>query len=194
MYYLRYVILINMKAVPLETNNPIIRLVEPDIERDAPLGVGWLEGVAGRDTLRLMGVSNDENRPSSIDLEKERVQGFISNEHQLNWMIEYDGKVVGSIWVDLLSTEELPSPSIHIMIGDPDVRGKGLGSASFAAVLSYLKHRHAETVYSRHLLDNEGSKRLLQKMGFQNLGEPYITREKSHYQNVSLDIETDKRE
>jgi len=32
-----------------------LELVPPDVERDAPISLGWLEGDEGRNTLRLMG-------------------------------------------------------------------------------------------------------------------------------------------
>jgi hypothetical protein len=86
-----------MKAVPLVTSDPLLRLVEPDIERDAALGVKWLAGNNGRNTLRLMGVNDADNKPSSLEKEKARVNGFITKQDQLNWMMEYDGKIVGSI-------------------------------------------------------------------------------------------------
>ncbi|CAN5651076.1 hypothetical protein BH23PAT1_BH23PAT1_5510 [soil metagenome] len=183
-----------MKTTPLETNDPHIHLVEPDVERDAPISVGWLEGDLGRDTLRLMGVSADENKPSSLDQEKERVRGFIANENQLNWMISFDGKIVGSVWTDLKATDELPGPSVHIMIGDPDVRGKGIGTASIKAVIGHLRERDIDTVYSRHLLDNEGSKHLLDSFGFRNLGEPYSDKDGLKFQNVSLELGTIQHE
>lgn len=44
-----------MKVPVLETNNPHLKLIEPDIERDAANGIKWLEGDMGRTTLRLMG-------------------------------------------------------------------------------------------------------------------------------------------
>lgn len=175
-----------MRTTPLETNNPHIQLIEPDIERDAPISVGWLEGDLGRDTLRLMGVSTEKNKPSSLEQERERVEGFIANENQLNWMISYDGKIVGSVWADLRATDELPSPSVHIMIGDPDVRSKGIGTASIKAVIEYLRQADAQTVYSRHLLENESSKHLLSCLGFGDLGEPYTNNDGLTFQNVSL--------
>lgn len=185
---------LSMKATPLETNNPHIHLVEPDVERDAPISVGWLEGDLGRDTLRLMGVSAHENEPSTLNQEKERVEGFIANEEQLNWMISYDGKIVGSVWADLQATDELPGPSVHIMIGDSEVRGKGIGTASISAVIEHLRQRNTETIYSRHLLDNEGSKHLLNSLGFNNLGEPYTDKDGLEFQNVSLELSVTEHE
>lgn len=108
-----------MRTTSLDTTNPAIHLIEPNIERDAPLGVTWLEGDIGRNTLKLMGVPDGNKKPSSLEQEKERVAGFISSPDQLNWMIRYEDKVVGAIWVDLIENENVPAPSIHLMVGDP---------------------------------------------------------------------------
>lgn len=56
----------------LSTRDNSIRLVSPDINRDAPLGVRWLGGEAGRDTLRLMGAAEKDNRPTTLEQESRR--------------------------------------------------------------------------------------------------------------------------
>lgn len=111
-----------MKATPLETPISKVNLIEPDIERDASLGVKWLEGAMGRNTLMLMGVPESTIKPPTLDQEKVRVENFISQPNQLNWMIQYENKVVGSIWVDLIPKERVEAPAIHLMIGDPEAR------------------------------------------------------------------------
>lgn len=176
-----------MKAPILETNNPDLRLVEPDIERDAANGVKWLEGDMGRTTLQLMGVADEHNKPTTLEAEKERVNDFLTRQDQLNWMIKHQGKIVGSVWVDLESSDFLASPSVHIMIGDPDMRGKGVGLASVSSVIEYLKDNGEETIYSRYVTTNEGSEHLLSKLGFETLGEPYNDGDLL-FQNVRLDL------
>lgn len=97
----------------LKTDSGAVRLIKPSVERDAPLGVQWLEGDVGRETLRLMGVNKGNNQPSNIYKERERVSDFLERSDQLNWMIESNGVVVGSIWVDLKATEYLEAPSSY---------------------------------------------------------------------------------
>jgi hypothetical protein len=99
-----------MKAPQLQTDNPAVTLVAPNVERDAPLGVQWLAGAPGRHTLALMGVSDHDNHETSLATEQKRVQGFIENQQQLNWMIQFNDQVVGAIWVDLQATSELLAP------------------------------------------------------------------------------------
>ncbi len=166
-----------MKAPQLEIDDAPIKLIEPVLERDAKLGVTWLNGELGRATMRSMGNTEetiDKILPTTIEQELERVRGFLEREDQLNWMIEYDGKVVGSVWVDLDNSEYLPGPSVHIMIGDSNMRGKGVGTSTIGAVLGYLEKQGHDVVYSRHLATNEGSEKLLKSLGFIDLGEPYI--------------------
>ena len=173
-----------MKTTALETNNPDIHLVAPDIERDAPLSVKWLEGDAGRNTLRLMGVAEKDNLPSTLEQEKERMRDFIENDDQLNWMIAYQNRVIGSVWVDLKPSKHLQSPSMHIMIGSPDARGKGIGSSTVEAVVGYLRQQGYEQIYSRYLIENESSRNMLAELGFTQLGGSYIDEDSLEFQNV----------
>jgi RimJ/RimL family protein N-acetyltransferase len=179
-----------MKAPELETTDSSIRLIAPDVQRDSELGVQWLNGELGRATMQLMGNSDDEIEtilPTTTELEAERVKDFLVRTDQLNWMIEYNGSVVGSVWVDLKASGYLPSPSVHIMIGDPTVRGQGVGSAAIGAVIQHLQERGFKVIYSRHLLSNKGSSRLLRQKGFIDLGEPYNS-DTLEFQNVVLEV------
>lgn len=183
----------NMSATEnLQTNNPDVSLVEPDIERDAGLGVQWLEGELGRTTLTSMGVADKDNKPTTIEHERERVRDFIERQDQLNWMIEYKDKVVGSVWADLQQVGNVPAPAIHIMIGDPEVRGKGVGFAATSKVIEHLKGQGYENIYSRHLTKNSGASNLLQSLGFTNLGEPYNDDDGLEWQNVAKGSNDDK--
>lgn len=179
-----------MKTVHLVTTNPAVELIEPNVERDAVLGVAWLEGELGRSTLTLMGVADKDNKPTSLGAEQERVKGFIERPDQLNWMIQHEDKVVGTVWVDLVDSEELPAPSVHIMIGDPAMHGKGVGSASIQAVLKHLTQKGHQTIYSRHLTKNNGAQKLLESLGFQPLGGTYADKDGLEWQNVRLETAT----
>lgn len=171
-------------AESMQTSNPDVSLVQPEIERDAALGVQWLEGELGRTTLSSMGVADKDNQPTTLEHEREHVRDFIDGQDQLNWMIEYQGKVVGSVWADLKQVGNVPAPAIHIMIGDPDVRGKGVGFAATSKVTEHLEDQGFKAVYSRHLTKNSGASGLLQSLGFTNLGEPYADDDGLEWQNV----------
>lgn len=173
-----------MKASNLLTDNPRVALVEPDVKRDAPISLKWLEGPDGCATLKLMGVPDHEICLATIKQEEQRIKDFVDNPNQLNWMIKLNGKVVGSVWVDLNKKYCLPSPSVHIMIGSPSARGMGVGSSAMACVLEYLKGLGFSEVYSRHLCSNDNAKKLLRLMGFIDVGEPYTDKDGLEWQNV----------
>ncbi len=173
----------------LQTNSPDITLVPPDVERDAPIAVGWLEGDIGRATLRLMGNDDAHNKPSTLEEERERIQGFLDSTEQLTWMIRLQDKIVGTVWVNLQDTEYLPGPSVHIMIGDPHARGQGVGGNTILSVVDYMKQSgEHDTLYSRHLTSNERAASLLSETGFLPLGEPYADTSNLQWQNVLVQL------
>jgi len=176
-------------AIP--TTNPAVRLLIPSVERDATVAAGWLEGPEGRDTLRLMGNTDADNQPSSPECEADRIRDFIIATDQLTWAIRYQNQTVGCIWVDYEPTQHVPAPAVHIMLGDPAARGKGVGLAALQAVIGVLqrsgKYQH---LYSRHLTANPGAAKLLAKAGFTDLDAEYADQDDLRWQNMRLDLET----
>lgn len=173
----------------LETQILGLELVQPDVERDAPISVQWLDGDIGRNTLRLMGNTDKRNQPSTLEEEKKRVQDFIESKSQLTWMIKFQEKIVGTVWINLESSDYLPGPSIHIMIGDPSSRGHGVGLNTIKTVVEHLKSGgNYEILYSRHLVTNEVADNLLRDVGFENLGEEYKDSDGLGWQNEQLDL------
>lgn len=174
-----------MFLVEIATNNHAVKLIRPDVERDARLGVEWLAGESGCQTLRKMGVVGKDNQPTTLEQETARVHGFLENQNQLNWMISKNEQVVGAIWVDLEPTEYLGAPSIHIMIGDLAARGQGIGSQAFRAVINHLQgERNEPAIYTRHLSDNVAATRIAEKAGFRNDGKPYYDKDNLQWQNM----------
>ena len=147
----------------------------------------WINSTHGMETLRMMGVPEHSAEPTTLLLEKARIEGFIETRDQYNWMIEVEGDVIGAIWVGLLATCSLAAPAVSIMIGDPAARGAGLGLLCLNAVDQFLFRRGAERVFARHLVSNHASARLLARAGFVDLDEPYIDQDDGlRWQNVSL--------
>lgn len=174
----------------LTTDKPEVKLIEPDVDRDAPLGVYWLADPHGRYTLKMMGVPDKDNRPSTLAEETQRMHQFIENKDQYNWMIEDSNQVIGTIWVDLLPAHGQQSPSLSIMLGDPEVRGGGIGYSVSLSVIDYLRSLKYSTLHSRHLVENLASKSLLEKLRFTNDGQSYFDEDGLHWQNVKLILET----
>ena len=179
----------NYHLVELSTSIPELVLVRPNVDRDAPAGVKWLAGQEGRKTLQLMGTADKYNKPSTLEDEKQRVRGFITSTNRETWMISYGGKVIGAIWIDLEGTEYLAAPSIHIMIGSPNTRGKGVGLAVMKSFIKRMEDEDKEgDLYSRHLLENEPITKLFRKIGFEDAGVPYEDSDGLSWQNVSYKL------
>jgi RimJ/RimL family protein N-acetyltransferase len=176
----------------MEEKNTPVELVAPNIDRDAPLGVKWLKGEVGKNTMILMGNPPDKIEQTTLNKERERVKGFIESENQKTWMIRFEGRIVGAVWLDLDPTEWLPgAPSIHIMIGDQNCRGKGVGTKAITAVIQNLKEEgRYDTLFSRHMTSNANASNLLTSLGFNKLGEPYLDKDQLEWQNVSLKLGT----
>lgn len=169
----------------IKTSLPGLSLTIPNLEADPEISLGWLAGEAGRETLRLMGSTEANNRPSTLKDERQRVRDFITSTKQRTWSLRYGGKTIGAIWVNLKPTEYLGAPSLHLMIGNPAERGQGIGSAATQAVIELLmKEGRYEMLYSRHLVGNTGSTKLLAKTGFANDGGQYQGADGLPYQNV----------
>lgn len=176
-----------MTAQELNTELSGLRLIVPDVSRDAPNGVEWLHGAVGRETLGLMGVAEADNTESTLEIETQRITKMIESESEIAWMLERDGVVVGVIEVRLQSDEHLPAPNVSTMIGSPGARGQGVGTAAKQAVIQYMFHeRGAAELYSRHLTSNIVSAAGLTKLGFQNSGDIYRDGDGLEWQNKVL--------
>jgi len=97
------------------------------------------------------------------------------------------------VWADLQQVGNVPAPAIHIMIGDPDVRGKGIGFAATRKVTEHLEGLGFEAVYSRHLTKNNGASGLLQSLSFDKLGETYTDEDGLEWQNVMRASKDDEK-
>lgn len=107
-----------------------IDLLKPDIEHDAPFALSWFTRPEGKDTLLRMGNAEHEIPEPSLEAERERIQDFIQLEaenKQITRMISVDGITIGAVWLELIEMRGVKPPSLHIMIGNPDYRGMGIG-------------------------------------------------------------------
>lgn len=131
-----------------------------------------------------MGVPPAQIAKTTLADERRRVKDFIDKSDQLNWMINFEGRIVGSIWVDLHEVGSVGAPAVHIMIGESNVRGNGVGSVCMEAVLSYLREEGYKKVYSRYLVKNKVAKKLLEPYSFKNDGQTYKDESGLIWQNV----------
>ena len=193
----------------LNTNDDDVKLVFPNVERDAPRSVEWLSGEVGHSTMLLMGnseevVNNIVNMPDDQKLieEQKRVQEFIETPGELNWTIQYKGNPVGAIWVELndkvINLENgkkitLKGPSPHIMIGDIEARGKGIGPKASEAVMDYLlRDGEYSTIYTRARTNNQRIINMLtspeSKYIFKEDGSPYTDGDGLEFQNFKYEV------
>jgi RimJ/RimL family protein N-acetyltransferase len=175
-----------MFKVELKNNN--VRLIKPNPLRDSPLAVGWLADPHGRITLEMMGVVDEHNNSTTLEIEESRIHDFLNKNNQYNWMISLDGKVVGTIWVELEEANNTKAPSLDFMIGDPSARGKGLGRASVELVLNFLKLEGFSTIHARYLTKNGVSSSLLSTFGFIKDSRVYVDENGLEWQNVKKDL------
>ena len=175
-----------MKDIKTPLNELILTRPDPD----ALFALSWFEAPYGKETLILMG--NPEHRINTPNLKEEtdRVYEFLKLEKenkQLTWMIRYDDKTIGAVWLELDDTEHLKSPAFHIMIGDKNYRGKGFGRVIMQEMIDYTKNvLKAETLYSRHLVSNKGIAHLNESFGFIKDGKPYKDTDELEFQNIKL--------
>ncbi len=177
----------------IKTDIPNLVLESPDPERDAPYALSWFASRFGKETLLLMGNAESEIKPHSLESEKETLQRFIELEHeneQLTWVIRDQDKTIGAVWIELVDTPEVKSPAVHIMIGDKDYRGKGIGKTVVGEMIRYVKDDlNLHDIYSRHIASNESAKALLNSFGFSNDGVTYTDSNNLSWQNVHLYID-----
>lgn len=167
-----------------------LKLVKPDPNRDGPLSVIWRSGPEGHKTQANMGITPDDIRDRKLDEERTIIQSFLDDANEFVWMLEFRGKIVGSIEVALKPTEYIKAPAVHIMIGDPRARGQKIGKRGLSAVINWLRsERHEPSIYTRHLIDNQTSAHLLQSLGFVHDGHIYTDEDGLQWQNVKLQKE-----
>ena len=179
-----------MNSSHLKAGSLVVRLIKPNVDRDAPFALGWFKSDHGNQTLLLMGNAENEIKPSTLYNEKKTLKKFIelekSNE-QITWMIQTDNKTIGAVWIELKDDEFVKSPAVHMMIGDPKYRGKGIGKIIMSEMLKYIKEKlKSNIVYSRHLVNNKPVTALLDYFGFTNDGKSYIDINNLEWQNVKL--------
>lgn len=165
-----------------------LRLIAPNVERDALLGVEWMSGESGLATQSLMGIAPKEIHDHDIAEEQKLVQYFIETDEELVWMIEYKQKVIGAVEIGLKIPKEENGPSISIMIGDVASRGRGIGKKVMNAMMSYLRRSGYKEVNARYLLDNTASKVMNLGLGFIKKGEPYVDEDGLVWQNIRKDL------
>lgn len=177
----------------LSTSIPELVLTHPIPDRDASFALSWFKSESGRDTLLKMGNAPDEITEPSLNGELATLEEFLILEKegkQKTWMLRYGESTIGAAWIDLVENHGVEAPSVHLMIGDPSYRGKGIGKATMSALIAYLKKNGNYTIYSRHLISNEVVTMLNRSLGFIAAGKSYVDENGLEWQNVKLSLES----
>lgn len=173
----------------LSTSIAELVLTDTVPDRDAGYALSWFKGESGRDTLLKMGnAPNDINEPSYDD-ELATLEEFLvldDEGKQKTWMLRYGEVTIGAAWIELIKNHDVEAPSVHLMIGDPAFRGKGIGKAVMSSMIRYLKEDGSGVVYSRHLTSNEAVIALNRSLGFVPDGHVYTDKDGLEWQNIKL--------
>ncbi len=174
----------------MKSNRKDIELVLPDVERDAVFALGWFERPEGRQTLLSMGNAEHEISSPTIEGEEETIRQFIqleSDNKQITRMISVDNKTIGAVWIELYHNHNVQPPSVHIIIGNPEYRGKGIGVSVMKSAIDYAnKVLGYQNVYSRHLVNNQAIAAVNKTLGLKDDGASYTDENGLIWQNVKL--------
>lgn len=169
-----------------------VELLKPNIERDAPFALSWFTRPEGKDTLLRMGNAEHEIPEPSLETETDRIKEFIQLEaenKQITRMISVDGETVGAVWLELIGLRGVKAPGLHIMIGNPDYRGMGIGKKAMLEAIELAKNNGYKVIYTRHLTDNTEIKKLNDSLGFVDDGDPYTDNNGLTWQHIKLNLE-----
>lgn len=137
-----------MHMTTLSTSLAGLTLIEPVPAQHAPITLGWFEADYGRETLLLMGNAEHEIEKPSLASEMKVLEEFVElsrKNEQLTWMMQFENMIIGVAWVELVENHTVPPPSAHLMIGNKEYRGRGIGKATMQALIPTSKRTSTPT-------------------------------------------------
>lgn len=178
----------------MQSSRDDVQLLVPNVERDSPFALNWFERPEGHATLLSMGNAENEIEPSTLEGEKATLREFLDLEKdnkQITRMIIVDSRTIGAVWIELFENHGVKPPSVHIMIGDPDYRGKGIGRAVMKSAINYVRDiLQYEIIYTRYLANNLPIAKLNGSLGFEKDGEPYEDENRLTWQAVKMTLKS----
>lgn len=100
------------------------------------------------------------------------ISGFGTNEHDIAFVADIDGKIVGAVWVRIMNDYghiDNNTPSFAISLYK-EYRGKGIGTTLMKEMLTALKVRGYKQASLSVQKENYATK-MYQKVGFQIISE-----------------------
>lgn len=174
-----------MIAPDLDCGNDLM-LINPNVDRDAPIATKWMQGSVGQQTQRSMGIPPQDIHEHTLAESRDLFEDFISTQDEIVWAIQYKGRISGVVEVGMNIAPEEQGPSLSIMIGDVSMRGKGIGSRVMRRVIEYLFAEGYSEVNARYLINNDASRAMNKSVGMQETGRPYIDEDGLEWQNVRV--------
>jgi GNAT superfamily N-acetyltransferase len=105
---------------------------------------------------------------------------------QLTWLIQVEGKTVGISWINLEGDEYIDPPHVYVMV-DEAYRGQGIGSGVLKDMIKYAYcNLTSEILYSRQQTNDKVTEKLNKKLGFEIDEKPYEDENGQQWQNVKL--------
>ncbi len=144
-----------------------LRLVMP-AERHAEASLKW---VRQEDVVRFMGADFPD---PSLEGELKRIQEILMNKDEYNWMIELDDEPIGNVSINSIDETtkkfSLKAGNFAILIGDKRHWRKGFGAA--LVIRRHVRQQVGgfEAMGSRALTENVASVRMLEGVGFWEIG------------------------
>jgi RimJ/RimL family protein N-acetyltransferase len=148
-------------------NGPIIQgklvTLRPPRPDDAPVMITWFEDMEVTRFLSL-------RHPPSIEMEKEWLEKMARSPDHIVWVIEYQGRAVGTTAIHLIDWKN-GSATTGTVIGDKSVWGQGLGRE-----LMRLRARYAFTqlplrkLKSAYVDGNDASAKAQVAAGYREVG------------------------
>lgn len=174
-----------MIAPDLDCGNDLM-LINPNVDRDAPIATKWMQGSVGQRTQRSMGIPPQDIHEHTLAESRDLFEYFISTQDEIVWTIQYKGKIGGVVEVGMNIAPEEQGPSLSIMVGDVSLRGKGVGSRAMRRVIEYLFAKGYSEVNARYLIDNDASRAMNKSVGMQETGRSYVDEDGLEWQNVRV--------
>ncbi len=137
--------------------------LRPPDEKDPALFIAWF---ADTEVTRYLGTAF----PLSLQQEEDTIKRLGESKNDVWWVIEAEGRSIGASGIhriDWINANAITGT----VIGDKSCWGKGYGSEAMALRTEYaFRQLNLHKLRSGAFMDNEASKRALQKAGYRQVG------------------------
>lgn len=137
--------------------------LRPPDEKDPAKFIAWF---ADTEVTRYLGTAF----PLSLQAEEEAIKRLGESKNDVWWVIEAEGRSIGATGIHRIDWINAHGGTGTI-IGDKTMWRKGYASASMALRTEYaFRQLNLHKLNTEVFVDNEGSKRALQKAGYREVG------------------------